>query len=446
MRRVLVALVALAVASQVCFADKVVLRDGRSFTGRIVERTDAQVVFEVQKYGGKMKYKMTFARADIASLTEGAVKEEPPKPDAAAKGGPLSLPAEPKCPPIVSHNGPTYYVVPLKGVVGETVVASVLEKSFADAVNRKPTVVILVIDSPGGSVGEVDKILEVIRSHARKLRLVVYVRNSALSAAAITAMAVKEVYMHPSGIIGAATAFEIAPTGVPREIAEKFQSVWRATARSCAEAGGHESLLAEAMVDKGMQLWVSVQDGRKIISERAGGPDARMITRRGKLLTMTASEAVDCGLALGVAEDYEKLRELLKIDSWTECEGHAKALLEHREAVIKAVTAEFERLRERFLDAMRQAEATNPVNFTYMFDSQTGQLTPESQKKWQQHSVTCLRFLERAEDSVRKAGGLGREYPELLAGDPDFLRRIENAIKSMRETIARRAYRKSVTE
>ena len=59
-------------------------------------------------------------------------------------------PKEPEAPPMAAApGGATYYVIPLHGAVGETFVADALEKSLADASKRKPTVVVLDIDSPG---------------------------------------------------------------------------------------------------------------------------------------------------------------------------------------------------------------------------------------------------------------------------------------------------------
>ncbi|HSZ59191.1 MAG TPA: hypothetical protein VK797_26355 [Tepidisphaeraceae bacterium] len=62
-----------------------------------------------------------------------------------------TVPPEPVAPPIASSASakPTYYLIPLHGEVGSTILAGALEKSLADAVARKPTVVVLDIDSPG---------------------------------------------------------------------------------------------------------------------------------------------------------------------------------------------------------------------------------------------------------------------------------------------------------
>ncbi len=76
------------------------------------------------------------------------------------------VPPPPKAPPITFTSKPTYYVIPLKGDVGSTVAADVLTKSLADAAKRKPTVVILHVDSPGGRIDEVALLADGLREHS----------------------------------------------------------------------------------------------------------------------------------------------------------------------------------------------------------------------------------------------------------------------------------------
>ena len=206
-----------------------------------------------------------------------------------------------QAPPVkAEHGDPGYYVIPLHGVVGQTMVADALEKSLADAQNRQPTVVILDIESPGGSVGEAQDMIKVLHHYNKDLRIVALAGED-LSAAAITTLSVKEIYMKPTGEIGAATAYDASNPGMPADISAKMQSAWKAIARSSAEEGGHEPLLADAMIDNHMQLSLTTgPDGKKVVSEGTSGEE---LVRSGQILTLTDKEAVHCGLAAGEAED-----------------------------------------------------------------------------------------------------------------------------------------------
>ncbi len=143
------------------------------------------------------------------------------------------VPPEPAAPKISASRAgaKTFYVIPLHGEVGHTVLANALEKSLADALLRKPTVVVLDIDSPGGLVAESEKIIRVISRYKKKLRMVALCDQD-LSAAAIFTLSIKEIYLKPTGTIGAATSFIPNQPQLSEKVEEKMQSAWRAVART----------------------------------------------------------------------------------------------------------------------------------------------------------------------------------------------------------------------
>jgi len=442
-------------------ADTLALKDGRTFEGRIVKQTAADVVFEVHGHGGRMKYSMTVPREQVASLTEGKIAAEAP---GSAEPKPLAageFPPEPEAPPVEPARSPSYCVIPLHGVVGHAFVADVLDKSLLDAEKRGPDVVLLDIDSPGGLIDEVERLAAVLRAHRGKVRVVAYVSKHAISAAAIALLAVEEIHMHPSAVVGAATGLKISPFGVPTELPEKSQSVWRATARSCAEAGGHSPLLAEAMIDPRMELYVVVEDGKPVVRQgrvelvtvekreggrrvvrKEGAGDARVVTVAGKLLTMTATEAEQVGLSAGKADDYAALGKALGFEGWTECAGLGRPLAEHRAQVVEKVRSDFARFRQEFRDAMRQAVAADPTRHRYVINPRTGAFTPQSRRQWQERTAVCYRFLGKAERALKQAKKLAERFPRVTLTDVAELRDIESRIKTIRNAVAREAYRK----
>ncbi len=216
--------------------DILTTRDGRVFDGFVISRNGGKVVFEVRKYGATMR--MQFDPADIASLRSAPVhvaprRSEPepdPQPVAPEAPSPAELPPLAEAPPIVHVSGPSYCVIPLYGQIGVDIVAGVLDQALADALKRKPSVIVLEMDSPGGLVREVEPLIGTIQKY-RDARLVLVVHN-AISAAAITGLSVREIYMTSNSIFGAATAFRVTPDGTPQDIEEKMRSVWRAVARN----------------------------------------------------------------------------------------------------------------------------------------------------------------------------------------------------------------------
>ncbi len=130
--------------------------------------------------------------------------------------------------------------------------AVVVKRAIADAVKLKATAVIFRIDTPGGRVDSAVDIATAITS--TPMRTIAYIEGmGAISAGALISFACDDIIMSPGSAIGAATpviptAAGLMPTG------EKEVSFMRAKMRSLAESNGHSPDLAQAMVDKDIEL------------------------------------------------------------------------------------------------------------------------------------------------------------------------------------------------
>ncbi len=431
MTRWFFALAAVALAVSASLGDILTTKDGRVFDGVVIRRSDSGVVFEVKKYGATMR--MTFAPAEVASIREGPVADPPPRIPEPEEPSALtdSTPEEPlpPPPPVVEHAGPAYCVVPMRGEVGKDLVASVLDQALADAVKRKPTVIVLEMDSPGGLIHEVEPLVQTIRKY-RDTRTVLVVHH-AISAAAITGLSVPEIYMTSNSIFGAATAFRATPDGTPEDIEEKMRSVWRAVARNSAEQGGHSPLLGSAMIDAKYDLHVETgRDGKKEIVEGSG---ADMVVRQGNLLAMTAPEACASGLAAGTIDDFATLGKLLRVGKWTRLECHAPALMEHWRKASAQAQKDFDRLDAEYQQNMKDARESDPSRFSYQA-YRDGTLTPESQKQWQERAGPCVKSLTAAGQDLDKMTALSEKFPQFLIGVDD-IRKKKNAIESMKAAL-----------
>jgi len=451
-------------------ADVLTTTDGKIYQGELVKKEGGKVHFRIIKYGAKMV--KIFEAHEVASIEEKPLPgAEADPPDEAAEDGdtdaadgdaddarhkaiekareaarqrarrrhqqrrwdlPIGhLPPEPEAPPVVEHDGPTYYVIPLTGEVGRTVCARVLEASLADAAKRKPTAVVLAVDSPGGSVQEMSKICELLRSYKDKLRIVVLVKK-ALSAAAILSLNAEEIYVRPAGIIGAATAYKRTVFGLPEVLEEKMMSVVRATARAAAETGKHQSILAEAMIDPDIILhYAEDEQGNPVAAE--GGGD-KMLVRAGRLLTVTGREAARCGLAAGHSvEDLADLGARLDQKGWTECKGLGQPLATYWSKVIDKFEKDLQKYQDAYVDAIRDAEASDPKRGQYWVKPD-GSFTKESLRQWYKRSEACAKHLKRAyrilEDAAKMAGKL-EEYQDLV----ELLERVKTDVKNRAERI-----------
>jgi len=408
-----VGLIAVLLVSAEALSDTLVLTDGRTFQGRLIKKTDKEVVFEAIQFGTKIQ--VSFPPDQVSRITEGKVDPKTASTKPIAGKAAKKLPPAPKAPPIVKYKGPTYYLVPLRGQVGTHMLAVNLRKSLDDAMRRSPSVVILDIDSPGGMISEAQRIMAVLREYTGRLRIVTLAGRT-LSAAAILSLSTREIYMRPAGMIGAATAFKMTSFGLPQAIDEKFQSTWRAVARSSAEAGGHNPLLAEAMIDNKVELhWVE-QGGRKLV-RRGRGRGRNVLTTRGRLLTMTAGEAVACGLAKGKVDTYDALGRALGMDTWTECRGLGTALARWWTDTVGKFDADIQKTKKAFLANLRRAEGARPnqPQYTYVYFRDTHRMVPQSQRKWRERSIACARFFRKAQKDLQAAIDLAGEMKGMKA-------------------------------
>lgn len=125
-----------------------------------------------------------------------------------------------------------------------------------------------------------------------------YVDRRAISAGALIALAATKIYLKEGATIGAATpvkqaANDRAGSGLMRGASEKVVSYMRAEMRATAEARGRDPLIAQAMVDRTI--------------------DVKGISKKGKLLTLTASDAKRHKFVDGVVADEADLLNAIGI-------------------------------------------------------------------------------------------------------------------------------------
>jgi len=184
----------------------------------------------------------------------------------------------------IRSNGPVYRV-PIDGVI-ELGLAPFVERSLREAAAAGASWVVLDIDTPGGRVDAAERIADAISDS--EVPVIAYVNRRALSAGALISLAAQEIHMRPGAVIGAATPV----TGEGDRAPEKIVSAMRSSMRALAEARGLDPAIAEAMVDETI-----VVPG---------------VSEEGRLLTLTAEEAVGVGFAV-LTDDWSGLMAALGV-------------------------------------------------------------------------------------------------------------------------------------
>jgi membrane-bound serine protease (ClpP class) len=186
---------------------------------------------------------------------------------------------------------PLVYVAPIEGII-DLGLAPFVERVLAEATAAKADAVVLEINTFGGRVDAAVIIRDaLLRS---RIRSVAFVNKRAISAGALISLAAETILMADGGTIGAATPVQMgAPGGGTKPVDEKSVSYMRKEFRATAESRKRPPLVAEAMVD----------------------PDVVItgVIEKGKLLTLTTSEALKLGVADARADSLEAVLAYLKL-------------------------------------------------------------------------------------------------------------------------------------
>lgn len=184
----------------------------------------------------------------------------------------------------VATQNQVVYRIPVTGVI-ENGLAPYIGRALSEAADAGAKAAILDIDTPGGRVDAAERIADAVRGSG--VPVFAFVNPRAYSAGALIALATQGIFIRPGGVIGAATPVD----GQGTKASEKIVSAMRGEFRGLAEAHGLDPAVAEAMVDESIEI-----------------PG---ITEAGKLLTLSANEAVSVGYARGLMDDMDAVLDAI---------------------------------------------------------------------------------------------------------------------------------------
>ncbi|MCM8783696.1 MAG: nodulation protein NfeD [Candidatus Omnitrophica bacterium] len=215
------------------------------------------------------------------------------------------------------------YVVPIKGVI-DLGLSAFVKRVTREAKEEHASAVIVEIDTFGGRVdaaGEIVKSLEELKPIPVKA----FVLGEAWSAGALISLACEEIYMTPGSSIGSAEPRAIGMGNEEEVKDEKTISALRAKFKATAEANKHSPKLAEAFVDKDLELkLVRIGEENFILypeevaekKSELGEEKIKIIktvTEKGKLLNLTAEEAKELGMVKKIISQREELLAFLNL-------------------------------------------------------------------------------------------------------------------------------------
>jgi len=185
---------------------------------------------------------------------------------------------------IAQGSGPVW-ILSIDGEIGRGMVSYVRD-GLSEAEAEGARAVVFVFSTPGGHLDSAGAIRNAILD--TDLPTIAYVDREAYSAGALLAIACEKIYFAPGGVMGAATPV-YSQGGRIVEAPEKIVSATRKLFRATAETRNRPPEIAEAMVDRSVAIEGLIEVG--------------------KLLTLTADEALQWGYSDGEAESLEAVLE-----------------------------------------------------------------------------------------------------------------------------------------
>lgn len=217
-------------------------------------------------------------------------------------------------------------VIPIQGDI-EPAMTAFVRRNVSKALEDGADLLIFDIDTFGGRVDSALQISSFIGS-VQDAETIAFIRSGpegmgvSWSAGALIAMSCSAIYMAPGTSIGAAAPVILSPDGKSEAAGEKAVSAVRAQMAALAEKNGYPVEIALAMVDWDMELY-EVEDGgafrlmsaSEIESREKSAPGTvvkgKLVSAKGKLLSLTAGEAERYGLSKGTAADFAALGKIL---------------------------------------------------------------------------------------------------------------------------------------
>lgn len=250
--------------------------------------------------------------------------------------------------------------------------------------------------------------------------------------------------MAPDGTIGAVRPYQVAPEETPEGMEERSFLTLRAEFQSVVEATGRSMLLAEAMMDP--DVVISSREAENGTIELVRGDEGQVVSEKGGVLTLTASEAVEYGLALGTADEPEAAAEVLGIDEYYRMRAQAarlvlsrgkQARLAHeRQSYMEKIAPDLERIDEA-LDRARakgRAAVLRRQQLQKQYDSEVSDVHEsyerdlEDADDWERQYGTSARFMRQNARRRRDARlqAINSRYQPLVA-------EVQGTIAEMKE-------------
>jgi membrane-bound serine protease (ClpP class) len=216
------------------------------------------------------------------------------------------------------------YVVPVSGTV-DPGMAAFIKRALGVPTDDPDPYFVFEMDTFGGRVDSALQIVDTLLS-APEGKTVAYVKNKAISAGALIALACSRLVMRNNTTIGDCAPITYSSEG-PKVLGEKFQSPLRAKFRALAKRNGYPETLAESMVTAEMVVYAVEMEGKTLYMDSQAFEDLsqeekerilskKTIVGKGELLTMDDTEALELGFSRMSVDNMDEMLRRMEIENY----------------------------------------------------------------------------------------------------------------------------------
>lgn len=290
--------------------------------------------------------------------------------------------------------------------VGPYINADALERSVEE-LEGKADVLVLWINTGGGSVAETIKLVDYIEHEIKpKFRLVGWVRR-AISGGSFTMHPIEEIYFMPETSYGGSVAFSMTGPRKAKAVEGAGLEQMLDFGEQVSSYGHHDPLIMRAMQIR-IPLSVDIdEDGVAHWREDLEGK--YIVNTDDKILTLNSQEAMKFGFAKGVASTKEELVKEMGYNEWVEVGQDVDAEQQKFRDDMKKAELEISKAGRNFQNAMANKNLARARKFL-------GDLRSWSRRApaWQDFSTGGLPPLNREffRELDRQVDALQREIQE----------------------------------
>ncbi|MFG0252097.1 MAG: hypothetical protein ACF8NJ_04405 [Phycisphaerales bacterium JB038] len=334
-------------------ADKLIFKDGRVWDGTILMEKDELIKFRMEVGGIEQVHWVSLDQLKRVVREEGGGDE--------ATTDSQKRDAKPKSLKDFDPEVPTMVFIPMGFGSGEDMVGTYMNrKPLRESLEKAAelgdnAIAVLVFNSGGGMLLEIEPMSDLIEEYKGKIRVVAWIK-SAISAAAMTAHAIPEIYFMPEGHYGGCTGFFGTGSGYQEVSGQALEEVLLMMER-ISERGGYDPLIMRKMQVNWFALSADISpDG--VVSFHPDDSGEYMVNAEGKILTFNSETAMQFGFGKGVAETEQELADLLQLTEWQRADFGEEIMLDWRDN-IKTAEAEIPKIRVKLDRALGEAGSGN---------------------------------------------------------------------------------------